>query len=235
MQIFYSFVILENMIVKHGKHMKTQLGKYLFVAHLIGIVFCSVLLFFIPYDNHLRWNLGYVVVWVTCLSAIISFFLLPVGMRFRKWVRGYLGVHVFGPLAVAFFYLAGRFIDFFFALAMLPILIAWFTMVPDKRYCASEHYFIKDIKCGFMGSPIGLYQNNGLMEECLQKYTNVNSMERMEEYEDLSVIVGYGCDSEGDTSKTIIFPIDKNRFKERLVDIKKMAKDLNAEIWLLSE
>ena len=41
MQIFYSFVILENMIVKHGKHMKTQLGKYLFVAHLIGIVFCS--------------------------------------------------------------------------------------------------------------------------------------------------------------------------------------------------
>ena len=59
---FYSFVILENMIVKHGKHMKTQLGKYLFVAHLIGIVFGSVLLFFIPYDNHLRWNLGYVVV-----------------------------------------------------------------------------------------------------------------------------------------------------------------------------
>ena len=97
-------------------------------------------------------------------------------------------------------------------------------MVPDKRYCASEHYFIKDIKCGFMGSPIGLYQNNGLMEECLQKYTNVNSMERMEEYEDLSVIVGYGCDSEGDTSKTIIFPIDKNRFKERLVDIKKNGK-----------
>ncbi len=61
------------MIVKHGKHMKTQLGKYLFVAHLIGIVFGSFLLFFIPYDNHLRWNLGYVVVWVTCLSAIISF------------------------------------------------------------------------------------------------------------------------------------------------------------------
>lgn len=222
------------MIVKHGKHMKIQLGKYMFVTHLIGMFFCFFLLLFIPYDNHLRWHLGYIIVWVTYLSAIISFFLLPMGMRFRKWVKRYLGLHVFGSLMMVIFYIVGRLWDTFFGLASLPLLMIGFTMIPCQEYCKSEHYSIKEIKSGILGFPtVGLYQNNGLIEECLQRYDFVLSVKRMEEYDDLSAIIGYDCDNGSETFRTIIFPIDENKFKEHLVDIKKLAEKSNAEIWNL--
>lgn len=99
-----------------------------------------------------------------------------------------------------------KIVGYFFGLAALPLLMIEFTMIPCQEYCRSEHYSIKEIKSGILGFPtVGLYQNNGLIEECLQKYDFVLSVKRMEEYDDLSAIIGYGCGNGSETFRTIIF------------------------------
>ena len=76
------------------------------VIHAIGIVLCLAILLLIERQDHLRWNLGYIILWVTMLSAVT----LPFLKRNSRPVKIYSGVWIL--------------ITLFSVLTLLPIVIA---------------------------------------------------------------------------------------------------------------
>ena len=63
---------------------RSMIVKWLFAVHFICLTICAVLLFSLKRSEHLRWGLGYMIVWVTILSSLVLFFLI--NKQFKHWL-----------------------------------------------------------------------------------------------------------------------------------------------------
>ena len=63
---------------------RSMIVKWLFAIHFICLTICAVLLFSLKRSEHLRWGLGYMIVWVTILSSLVLFFLI--NKQFKHWL-----------------------------------------------------------------------------------------------------------------------------------------------------
>ena len=76
--------------------------KCLFAIHFICLAICAVLLFTLRRSEHLRWGLGYIVVWGTILSALLLCFLI--NKQLKHWLLLKIYCVVFEKLIATYYY-----------------------------------------------------------------------------------------------------------------------------------
>ena len=106
---------------------RSMIVKWLFAIHLICLAICIVLLFSLKRSEHLRWGLGYMIVWVTILSSLVLFFLI--NKQFKHWLLLKIYCAVFFVASAGFgVFLQGLGMD---------------TLLLPPKYCSDGDYLIR--------------------------------------------------------------------------------------------
>lgn len=105
--------------------------KPILCIHIAALILGAILLLAIPFEDKLRWNMGYVVSWTVFLSALVVSCRIPSAIKFRKLLKAYL--IVFWSLPVAGLCCMG-FYAFYFPFLIKGTFIPSATIVGNKQY-----------------------------------------------------------------------------------------------------
>ena len=194
---------------------RSMIVKWLFAIHLICLAICIVLLFSLKRSEHLRWGLGYMIVWVSILSSLVLFFLI--NKQFKHWLlfKIYCAVFFVASAGLGVF-LQGLGID---------------TLLPPKKCCSDGDYLIRQE----MDEPaignylIVLLKNEGIIEKQIEIYfyPKADSIKVVEDKGAVAIycneIEPFWCNS-----KRCLEPL--NNMKAKKNEIEKLAKDLKVDI-----
>ena len=192
---------------------RSMIVKWLFAIHFICLTICSVLLFSLKRSEHLRWGLGYMIVWVTILSSLVLFFLI--NKQFKHWLL--LKIY-----CVVFFVASAGLGVFLQGLGMDTLLL-------PPKYCSDGDYLIRsrieDIPTNEFN--IVLLKNEGIIEKLNATY-HYPTADSIKVFEDKGAIVIY-CSDESFYTNSLgcIEPLYNHPANEN--DIKALAKDLNVD------
>lgn len=132
------------------KYFKLILG-----VHIIALVIGVATLFVIPMEDKLCWNMGAVLLWTILLTAIAVVGSMPVKMRFKKVVKGYL--IVFWTLSVIALFCMGPYVFYF------PGLVtSW--LFPPARIIENDRYILRGAPFDIRMRGHSLYYKRGLLE-----------------------------------------------------------------------
>lgn len=189
--------------------------KWLFAIHFICLTICAVLLFSLKRSEHLRWGLGYMIVWVTILSSLVLFFLI--NKQFKHWLllKIYCAVFFVASAGLGVF-LQGLGMD---------------TLLPPKKCCSDGDYLIRQE----MDEPaignylIVLLKNEGIIEKQIEIYCYPKA-DSIKVVEDKGAVAIYCNEIEPFwcNSKRCLEPL--NNMKAKKNEIEKLAKDLKVDI-----
>lgn len=187
--------------------------KWLFAIHLICLTICAVLLFSLKRSEHLRWGLGYMIVWVTILSSLVLFFLI--NKQFKHWLL--LKIY-----CVVFFVASAGLGVFLQGLGMDTLLL-------PPKYCSDGDYLIRsrieDMPTNEFN--IVLLKIEGIIEKLIATY-HYPTADSIKVYEDKGAVVIYCSDESFYTdSLGCIEPLYNHPANEN--DIKALAKDLKVD------
>lgn len=192
---------------------RSMIVKWLFAIHLICLAICIVLLFSLKRSEHLRWGLGYMIVWVTILSSLVLFFLI--NKQFKHWLllKIYCAVFFVASAGLGVF-LQGLGMD---------------TLLLPPKYCSDGDYLIRsrieDIPINEFN--IVLLKNEGIIEKLIATYYYPTA-DSIKVYEDKGAVVIYCSDESFYTdSLGCIEPLYNHPANEN--DIKALAKDLKVD------
>lgn len=192
---------------------RSMIVKWLFAIHFICLTICAVLLFSLKRSEHLRWGLGYMIVWVTILSSLVLFFLI--NKQFKHWLLFKIYCAVFFVASAGFsVFLQGQGID---------------TLLPPQKCCSDGDYLIRsrieDMPTNEFN--IVLLKNEGIIEKLIATY-HYPTADSIKVYEDKGAVVIYCSDESFYTdSLGCIEPLYNHPANEN--DIKALAKDLNVD------
>ena len=194
---------------------RSMIVKWLFAIHLICLAICIVLLFSLKRSEHLRWGLGYMIVWVTILSSLVLFFLI--NKQFKHWLLLKIYCAVFFVASAGFgVFLQGQGLD---------------TLLPPKKCCSDGDYLIRQE----MDEPaignylIVLLKNEGIIEKQIEIYCypKADSIKIVEDKGAVAIycneIEPFWCNS-----KRCLEPLNNTKAKKN--EIEKLAKDLKVDI-----
>ena len=123
----------------------------MFIIHGAGLLLCLVLLLCVRQQDHLRWNLGYAIVWLTTLSGLVVCFF----KTRRKLVNVLL--RVYGFLWLCWFVLLPLCTMGLWLLLIIEIYI------PHETFYKTDGYVMRQDVYDFMDFPeCVLLKNNGL-------------------------------------------------------------------------
>lgn len=188
--------------------------KWLFAIHFICLTICAVLLFSLKRSEHLRWGLGYMIVWVTILSSLVLFFLI--NKQFKHWLL--LKIY-----CVVFFVASAGLGVFLQGLGMDTLLL-------PPKYCSDGDYLIRsrieDIPINEYN--IVLLKNEGIIEKLNATY-HYPTADSIKVFEDKGAIVIY-CSEESFYTDSLgcIEPLFNHPANEN--DIRALAKELKVDI-----
>lgn len=191
----------------------SMIVKWLFAIHFICLTICAVLLFSLKRSEHLRWGLGYMIVWVTILSSLVLFFLI--NKQFKHWLL--LKIY-----CVVFFVASAGLGVFLQGLGMDTLLL-------PPKYCSDGDYLIRsrieDMPTNEFN--IVLLKNEGIIEKLIATY-HYPTADSIKVYEDKGAVVIYCSDESFYTdSLGCIEPLYNHPANEN--DIKALAKDLKVD------
>ena len=194
---------------------RSMIVKWLFAIHFICLTICAVLLFSLKRSEHLRWGLGYMIVWVTILSSLVLFFLI--NKQFKHWLllKIYCAVFFVASAGLGVF-LQGLGMD---------------TLLPPKKCCSDGDYLIRQE----MDEPaignylIVLLKNEGIIEKQIEIYCYPKA-DSIKVVEDKGAVAIYCNEIEPFwcNSKRCLEPL--NNMKAKKNEIEKLAKDLKVDI-----
>ena len=194
---------------------RRMIVKWLFAIHLICLAICVVLLFSLKRSEHLRWGLGYMIVWVTILSSLVLFFLI--NKQFNHWLLLKIYCAVFFVASAGFsVFLQGQGLD---------------TLLPPKKCCSDGDYLIRqemdDLAIG--NYLIVLLKNEGIIEKQIEIYCYPKA-DSIKVVEDKGAVAIYCNEIEPFwcNSKRCLEPL--NNMKAKKNEIEKLAKDLKVDI-----
>ena len=193
---------------------RSMIVKWLFAIHFICLTICSVLLFSLKRSEHLRWGLGYMIVWVTILSSLVLFFLI--NKQFKHWLL--LKIY-----CVVFFVASAGLGVFLQGLGMDTLLL-------PPKYCSDGDYLIRsrieDMPTNEFN--IVLLKNEGIIEKLNATY-HYPTADSIKVFEDKGVIVIY-CSEESFYTDSLgcIEPLSNHPANEN--DIRALAKELKVDI-----
>ena len=192
---------------------RSMIVKWLFAIHFICLTICAVLLFSLKRSEHLRWGLGYMIVWVTILSSLVLFFLI--NKQFKHWLL--LKIY-----CVVFFVASAGLGVFLQGLGMDTLLL-------PPKYCSDGDYLIRsrieDMPTNEFN--IVLLKNEGIIEKLIATY-HYPTADSIKVYEDKGAVVIYCSDESFYTdSLGCIEPLYNHPANEN--DIKALAKDLKVD------
>ena len=192
---------------------RSMIVKWLFAIHFICLTICAVLLFSLKRSEHLRWGLGYIIVWVTILSSLVLFFLI--NKQFKHWLL--LKIY-----CVVFFVASAGLGVFLQGLGMDTLLL-------PPKYCSNGDYLIRsrieDMPTNEFN--IVLLKNEGIIEKLIATY-HYPTADSIKVYEDKGAVVIY-CNDESFYTDSLgcIEPLYNHPANEN--DIKALAKDLKVD------
>ena len=134
-----------------------RVKRLILAIHFIGLALCIWLLFLTPFQDHLRWNSGYAIVWLTLLSALI----LPFTGKKGKWQS--IGLKTYGIV-----WWIGSII-----LLIYMLLFPTFRSIlfPYKKYCEQGNYIMREGYHGWIDPPVSsLYKKQGIWERYIRDY-----------------------------------------------------------------
>lgn len=190
----------------------------MFVIHGAGLLLCLVLLFCVRQQDHLRGNLGYVIVWLTTLSGLVVCFF----KTRRKLVNVLL--RAYGFLWLCWFVLLPLCTMGMWLLAIMEIYI------PHTKFYEADGYVMRQDVYDFMGYPkCALLKNNGLREEHVRSYPGVYTVDSFAVREDIGAVVisGTGYASGGmklDGRFTDVFPLDDRIYNAHKNEVERLRK-----------
>lgn len=193
---------------------RSMIVKWLFAIHFICLTICAVLLFSLKRSEHLRWGLGYMIVWVTILSSLVLFFLI--NKQFKHWLL--LKIY-----CVVFFVASAGLGVFLQGLGMDTLLL-------PPKYCSDGDYLIRsrieDIPINEYN--IVLLKNEGIIEKLNATY-HYPTADSIKVFEDKGAIVIY-CSEESFYTDSLgcIEPLFNHPANEN--DIRALAKELKVDI-----
>ncbi len=193
---------------------RSMIVKWLFAIHFICLTICAVLLFSLKRSEHLRWGLGYMIVWVTILSSLVLFFLI--NKQFKHWL--FLKIY-----CVVFFVASAGLGVFLQGLGMDTLLL-------PPKYCSDGDYLIRsrieDIPINEYN--IVLLKNEGIIEKLNATY-HYPTADSIKVFEDKGAIVIY-CSEESFYTDSLgcIEPLFNHPANEN--DIRALAKELKVDI-----
>ena len=106
---------------------RQKITKWLFVFHLLLVLACVILLFTLKSSEHLRWGLGYIIVWATLLSAVILFFFVDIFSKYGVPLKMY---------CLSFLAIVGGFLVFFQT-------EGWGSLIIPVKYCDDGDYLVR--------------------------------------------------------------------------------------------
>lgn len=197
--------------------------KTVLTIHTIGLFLCVVLLFALPEKDHLRWNMGYAIVWITTLSALAFVFIKSK----KKWINRTL----------KFYWAIGL------SMLLLPIPLTeglWLIVLrevywPHTKYSETEVYIMRDVFTGLFGFPsVALWKKEGIREKHIKDYPPFWTVEKFEVKNDIGAIIIYGTSfNEGitdDSNKYVeICPLNDSLFKANRHQVEKLKQELEME------
>ena len=122
---------------------------------------------------HLRWGLGYVLIW----TALLSPFALMIAARKSRWK---LYIRLYSALMAFALWLMSVFCQLFGADIFLPATC----------YCKDGDYLVRRVYDFFDNNRIGVYKEEGLTER-LQSTYSYASLDSIKVYESLNAIAFY--------------------------------------------
>ncbi|MDD4759810.1 MAG: hypothetical protein WCR53_06530 [Bacteroidaceae bacterium] len=203
---------------------RKKCAKWLFILHGIGLLLCCLLVLFVSQKDHIRWNVGYFVVWFTFVTVIILFFIIPHGFRFRSFIKAYCGLYMSATLLCVFI------IPMFpFSLSLLSEIL-----IPHEKYYESGNYIMR---CGYqeyMDLPNSmLYKRQGLFEHCVRQY-DFRPVKSFIVKENVGAIIinGYILNSEctKGIETTQVLPFDDRKYQKHLGDVEKLKKTFEKDL-----
>lgn len=198
--------------------MSNKWKKALFVIHGAGLLLCLVLLFCVRQQDHLRGNLGYVIVWLTTLSGLVVCFF----KTRRKLVNVLL--RAYGFLWLCWFVLLPLCTMGMWLLAIMEIYI------PHTKFYEADGYVMRQDVYDFMDYPkCALLKNNGLREEHVRSCPGVYTVDSFAVREDIGAVVisGTGYASGGmklDGRFTDVFPLDDRTYNAHKNEVERLRK-----------
>lgn len=154
--------------------------KILVSTHCIGLILCVVLLVGFRYEDHLRWGVGYMIVWFTTLSAFAIFF-----VRTGKECLDTLAkVYGLGWLAVVILLTLASFIG------TIGVEDVYF---PHKKYYEDDRYVIRRGYQNWIDLPnCALWIKDGVLERYDRKFVCFLTVDSCKVLSDWGAIVLYG-------------------------------------------
>ena len=194
---------------------RSMIVKWLFAIHLICLAICIVLLFSLKRSEHLRWGLGYMIVWVTILSSLVLFFLI--NKQFNHWLLLKIYCAVFFVASAGFsVFLQGQGLDF---------------LLPPEKCCSDGDYLIRrEMDEPAIGDYlIVLLKNEGIIEKQIEIYCYPKA-DSIKVFEDKGAIAIYCSEIEPFwcNSKRCLEPLNNVQAKKN--EIETLAKDLKVDI-----
>ncbi|KIO46792.1 MULTISPECIES: hypothetical protein [Sanguibacteroides] len=192
--------------------MNLKWQKILVIAHCIGLILCIGLLVGFRYYDHLRWGLGYLIVWFTTLSAFAIFFVCTG----KKWLNILAKIYSLGWLAAI--------------VLPIPVTLGVWTglleeiYIPHKKYYEDDNYIIRQGYYGWIDYPnCALWIKDGTLERYDFKFDSFFTVDSCKVLSDLGAMVLYGESfkiEDNDSEYLIdILPLDEKVFDEHRQEI----------------
>lgn len=194
--------------------------KIVIIIHAIGLLLCAVLLLALPEKDHLRWNMGYAIVWITTLSAFAFVFI-----NVKKKLLN-LGFRFYGAAWIT--------------IILLPILVTqglWLVVldeiyIPHRKFYETDEYIIRSGYYGFIDYPrVALWEKKGIMEKYIRDYPFFWTAEKFEIRNDIGAIVIYGTsfrlDEREDSDKYVdVCPLNDSIFNANRHKVEELKREL---------
>lgn len=194
--------------------------KIVIIIHIIGLLLCAILLLALPVDDHLRWNIGYVIVWITTLSA---FALVFVNVKHRRLYIGFKSYAAIWVLIILWSFTMQK-------LSYVPIFDMIYT--PQHKYYETDGYVMRSGHPGLIDYPrAALWKKEGLMEKYIRDYPSFETAEKFEIRSDLGAIIIHGTsfhlDDEESSDKYVdVYPLNDSVFYANRHKVEELKREL---------
>lgn len=129
--------------------------KSILCVHIITLIIGVIILFVIPVEDKLCCNMGYVLLWTILLTAIAVSCSIPIKVKFKKIIKGYL--IAFWTLPIIVLCCMG-FYAIYFPYLMKSLL------VPSAKVIENEQYILREAPFDIRMRGNCLYSKRGLLE-----------------------------------------------------------------------
>lgn len=132
--------------------------KTILYIHIAASILAVLILIIIPWDDRLRWNIGYIIRWTVPVSALFLMFFIPREYPNKKKKNLKLYLKIFWGLPIA----TGIITAFFWIFGLAYLFLLSIAFIPNASLIEQGEYVIRQEQS--MRVCYILYQRQGLLE-----------------------------------------------------------------------